>query len=82
MSAAARGRCCAPDSQGRHVLGAVDWAGRQACDCGAVRRYPPGTRALPERSPMEAAWERLVGALADVAATGRAITVAVTGPHP
>lgn len=44
-------RCARSGSLGRHVLGDPDWAGRRTCDCGKVRRLPPGTHALPERLP-------------------------------
>lgn len=59
-----RGRCGAPGSLGRHVLGAPDWAGRQVCDCRAVRRLPAGTHGLPVGDP----WVGLHALLADVRA--------------
>lgn len=53
------GRCCAPGAMGRHVLGAPDWAGRRACDCGAVHHLPPGSHGLPDRDPLLGFLERL-----------------------
>lgn len=52
---AGAGRCCAPGSLGRHVLGEPDWAGRQICDCGIWRSFPPGTFGLPAGDPELAA---------------------------
>lgn len=53
------GRCGAPGSLGRHVLGDPDWCGRRACACGAVRVLPAGTHHLPDRSPLLGFLERL-----------------------
>jgi hypothetical protein len=41
------GPCAMPGSLGNHRLGVPDWAGRAACRCGLVRRFPPGTDGLP-----------------------------------
>lgn len=51
--------CGAPGSLGRHVLAEPDWAGRQVCGCGAVRRYPPGSHAQPAVDPWWALLELL-----------------------